>query len=247
MSEGPSLGDGEVAQEDRVQGEGRRVHPTEVGGKGEAPSGRTGLRRDGGRGLRAAGRDLQRCQAVSQPTQRAPLGRAARPHCLHLVGLRYPLASALMLAKAENMLAAATPVRVRAMHTVSLQLPAGRPGPAIGQGRLPSPGRRPVARGQEGGKAPQRCPGRRWRSELEDIQHGRPLHPGMRQACGLAAGPGLLPAASACNPTAGVGGRTHKSPWLLRTWLCNHCRSAGTCEPCRGRPGMAVAMVVVAS
>ena len=37
---------------------------------------------------RARGRDLQPCQALSQPTQRALFGRPACPHSLHLVGLR---------------------------------------------------------------------------------------------------------------------------------------------------------------
>ena len=156
---GPSLGDGEVAQEDRVRGEGCHVHPTEVGGKVEAPGGRTGLRRDGGRGLKG-----RRARPAALPGRVAAhaagaAGASCETALLAPGGPEVSFGVGADAGQGRNMLAAATPVRVRAMHTVSLQLPAGRPGPAIGQGRLPSPGRSPVARGQEGGKALNDAPG----------------------------------------------------------------------------------------
>ena len=49
----------------------------------------------------AAGRDLQACQGETQVRHLALLGLTACPHCLHLEGRRWPLASELRLLSAE--------------------------------------------------------------------------------------------------------------------------------------------------
>ena len=52
----------------------------------------------------AAGHDLQACQGEPRVRHLALLGLAACPHCLHLEGRRWPLASELRLLSAEVVL-----------------------------------------------------------------------------------------------------------------------------------------------